>query len=144
MDTYKLVGSPIGPIYRGMLGLQLLVAYIPSPFPVPVDIRRGRIVLIRTGLMNNSNITLTAWVTKDKALLRRLDLNSSLAVSPRILNESANDSESYTIVSKINESTVYSDFGAPVNVEPPSVPQNQSNRVRAVDYRWALFGSVRP
>lgn len=141
VDTYKLVGTPIGPIYRGMIGLQLLVAYVPSPFTVPDDIKKGSIVLGRTGLMNNSNITLTAWVTKDKAMLKRLDINSSLTISPKILNTSA---PNYTIVSKINESTVYSGFGAPVKIELPNVPQNQSSSARAVDYRWALFGSVRP
>jgi len=140
-ETYKLAGSPMGPIYRGMIGLQLLVAYIPSSFPLPEDIREGRLVLSRTGLMNNSNITLTAWITKDNALLKRLDINSSLTVSPQILNISA---PNYMITSKINESTVYSDFGAPVNIELPSVAQNQSGGVRAVDYRWSLFGSVRP
>ncbi|HWQ20364.1 MAG TPA: hypothetical protein VN455_11345, partial [Methanotrichaceae archaeon] len=141
VDTYKLVGTPMGPIYRGMIGLQILVAFTPSPFPLPEDLRRGMLVLSRTGLMNSSNITLTAWVTKDKALLKRLDINSSLTVSPQILNISA---PSYMIMSKINESTVYSDFGAPVKIELPSVALNQSSGIRAVDYRWALFGSVRP
>ena len=36
VEYYKLVGSPIEPIYKGMVGLQLLAAYFPSPFPLPV------------------------------------------------------------------------------------------------------------
>lgn len=143
-DVYKLVGSPIMPIYRGMIGLQLLTAYIGSPFPLPERLVRRTLDISRTGLMNNSAIVLTAWVSKNDSLLRRLDINSSLTITPQILNISSISSPDYTIKSTINESTVYSNFGSPLKIELPSEAQNASFRLRAVDWRWAIFGSVRP
>jgi hypothetical protein len=143
-DSYKLVGSPMAPIYRGMIGLQLLVAYLPSPFPMPDELSRRSLNISTTGLMNNSSIVLTAWVSKDKALLKRLDINSSMVITPKVLNVSSPD---YSIKSSINESTVYGDFGAPVNITLPeaaATAQNTSSHVEGIDWRWALFGSVRP
>ncbi len=141
-DVYKLVGSPIAPIYRGMIGLQLLTAYIASPFPLPERLMRRTLDIGRTSLMNNSSIVVTAWVSKNDSLLRRLDINSSLIITPQILNISSQD---YTIKSTINESTIYSNFGSPVKIElPAKAVQNESFRLRATDWRWALFGSVRP
>ncbi|MFB3763636.1 MAG: hypothetical protein ACE14P_00140 [Methanotrichaceae archaeon] len=140
-DVYKLVGSPLMPIYRGMIGLQLLTAYLESPFPLPDRLARRTLDISRTGLLNNSSIVLTAWVSKNNSLLRRLNINSSLNITPQNLNIS---SPSYTIKSTINESTVYDSFGAPLKIELPADAQNVSFRLRAADWRWAVFGSVRP
>ena len=140
-DVYKLVGSPILPIYRGMIGLQLLTAYIGSPFPLPERLLRRTLDISRTSLLNNSNIVVTAWVSKNDSSLRRLDINSSLNITPQILNIT---SPNYTIRSTINESTVYANFGSPLKIELPAGVPNESFRLRATDWRWALFGSVRP
>jgi hypothetical protein len=91
--------------------------------------------------MNNSHIVLTAWVSKDKSLLERLDINSSLNITPKILNISSPD---FRIESNINESTVYGNFGSPLKIELPKEAQNSSNRRMGMDWRWAVFGSVRP
>ncbi len=115
-DSYKLTGSPVAPIYRGLVGLQLLAAYFPSPFPLPDKLKNQTLDINSTSLINNSRIILTAWVSKDKSLLRRLDINSSLTITPQILNITSPD---YMIESSINESTVYNDFGSALNVEVP-------------------------
>ncbi len=36
-DYYKITGSPIESIYAGMIGLQLLAAYFPSPLHCPIS-----------------------------------------------------------------------------------------------------------
>ncbi len=141
-ECYKLMGTPIEPIYKGMIGLQLLAAYFPSPFALPGELRNRSFDIDNTGLMNDSNITLTAWVSKDKSLLKRLDINSSLVITPKILNITAPD---YRIESTINESTVYNNFGSPVKIELPlEALKNESYRINGTDWRWAVFGSVRP
>jgi len=140
-EVYKLVGSPITQIYSGMIGLQLLTAYIASPFPLPEKLMRRTLDISRTDLLNNSSIVVTAWVSKNDSSLRRLDINSSLNITPQILNIT---SPNYTIKSTINESTVYDNFGSPLKIELPASTQNESFRLRATDWRWALFGSVRP
>lgn len=141
VDCYRLTGSPTESIYNGMIGLQLLAAYLPSPFPLPEVLKNRTLDIDRTDLLNNSRIDLTAWVSRDGSLLRRLDINSSLTVTPKILNISSADFE---ITSIINESTVYEGFGAPVQIELPKEYQNESFRFKGTDWRWAVFGSVRP
>ena len=140
-DSYKLVGSPKESIYDGMVGLQLLAAYFPAPFQLPAKLKNRTLEINSTSLMKNSHIVLTAWVSKDKSLLERLDINSSMAITPKILNISSPD---FRIESTINESTVYSNFGSPLKIELPKEAQNTSYRSMGMDWRWAVFGSVRP
>jgi len=140
-DSYKLVGSPKEAIYDGMIGLQLLAAYFPAPFQLPAKLKNRTLEINSTSLMKNSHIVLTAWVSKDKSLLERLDINSSMAITPKILNISSPD---FRIESTINESTVYSNFGTPLKIELPKEAQNTSYRSMGMDWRWAVFGSVRP
>lgn len=140
-DTYKLVGSPFEFVCKGICGLQLLSAYFQSPLPLPEKLKNGTLNLSTTSLLNNSRTVLTAWVSKDKYFLKRLDINSSLTVTPKILNISSPD---FTIVSTLNESTVYSDFGKPLNIELPKEAQGPYSPVKGTDWRWAVFGSIRP
>lgn len=140
-DTYKLVGSPFEFVCKGICGLQLLSAYFQSPLPLPEKLKNGTLNLSTTSLLNNSHTVLTAWVSKDKYSLKRLDINSSLTVTPKILNISSPD---FTIVSTLNESTVYSDFGKPLNIELPKEAQGPYSPVKGTDWRWAVFGSIRP
>lgn len=142
IECYKLVGSPIEQVFRGMIGLQLLAAYFPSPFLLPEEIRYHNLDIDDNALMNNSSIALNAWVSKDDNLLRRIDINSSLVVTPQILNIT---SEDFRIESTMNESTTYMDFGSPVEIVlPEGALQNKTFRTRGTDWRWAVFGSVRP
>jgi hypothetical protein len=141
IDTYKLIGSPIGSIYEGMVGLQILAAYFPSPFPLPDKLKNRTLDISSTSLMDNSGLIVTAWISKDDSLLRRLDINSVLTITPKSLNISSSD---FRIVSTINESTVYNNFGYPLKIELPKEAQNESYRFNETDWRWALFGSVRP
>jgi hypothetical protein len=141
-EYYKLEGSPIEPIYKGMIGLQLLAAYLPSPFPLPEEIQNRSLDVDDNALLNNSSIILTAWVSKDNNLLKRLDINSSLVINPQILNITSPD---FIIVSTANESTTYTDFGSPVEIVlPEEALQNETFRMQGTDWRWAAFGSVRP
>jgi hypothetical protein len=141
-DYYKIMGSPIQSIYSGMTGLQLLAAYFPSPFALPDELKNGTLNISNTSLMNNSHITLTAWISKNDSTLGRLDIDSALIITPKILNISSSD---FRITSYINESTVYSNFGSPVAIELPNDAQNASTpRMIGADWRWALFGSIRP
>lgn len=141
VDSYKLVGMPKDMVYKGMIGLQLIAAYLPSPFPLPKELRTQTLNIRNTSLMNNSDIIVTAWVSKNDSLLRRLDINSTLAITPQILNISSPD---FKILSMVNESTIYQNFGSPVKIELPKDAQNVSPRMMGTDWRWAVFGSVRP
>ncbi len=141
-DYYKISGSPIPSIYTGMTGLQLLAAYFPSPFALPDELKNGTFDISNTSLMNNSRIVLTAWISKNDSILKRLDINSSLTITPKILNIT---SPEFKIMSLINESTVYNSFGSPVEIVLPKEAQNaSSSRMIGAPWRWALFGSIRP
>jgi len=133
-DFYKLVGSPIEPILEGMISQQVLAAYLPSPFPMPEQIKKRSIDIDNTSLINSSSVTLTAWVSKDKSLLKRLDINSSLTITPKILNISSPD---FRIKSSINQSTVYNDFDSHQKIELPKEAQNKSIQVKDEYWRWA-------
>jgi len=140
-EYYKLTGTPLGPIAEGIIGLQLVASYFPAPFSLPEELESRSFNMSETELSNNSRIELTAWVSKNTSLLKRLDINASLAVSPEILNITAPD---FRIESSLNESTIYQNFGSAVKIELPKDAQNESIRTEGTDWRWAAFGSVRP
>ncbi len=141
VDSYKLMGSPIDTIYKGIIGLQLINAYLPSPFAPPNELRNQTLDIGNTSLVNNSDIIITAWVSKNDSLLRRIDLNSTLTITPEILNIA---SSNFKIVSRLNESTVYRDFNSPIKISLPEEAKNSSSRIIETDWRWAVFGPVRP
>jgi len=140
-EYYKLVGSPIESIDMGIIGQQLLAAYFPSPFSLPEKLKNGTLDIDSTSLMNNSSIVMTAWVSKNTSLLRKLDINSSLIITPKILGISSPD---FRIESKFNESTVYNNFGSPLKIELPKQAQKAPSKKLGTDWRWAVFGSIRP
>ena len=140
-EAYKLMGTPYIPICKGICGIQLLTAYVASPFPRPAVLMNESLNIDNTTLLNNSGTVLTAWVSKKDFRLLRMDINSSLTVTPQILNIKVPD---FRIHSTINESTVYSNFGAPLKIELPKDAVNQTLRMKGTDWRWAVFGSVRP
>jgi hypothetical protein len=141
VDSYKLMGSPMDRIYKGIIGLQLIAAYLPSPFPLPKELRNQTLNISNTSLINNSQIITTAWVSKNDSRLRRVDVNSTLVITPEILNIASPD---FKIVSTLNESTIYDDFGSPVKISLPKDAENSSYRMIGTDWRWAVFGSIRP
>lgn len=140
-NCYKLVGLPIESIQKEIITHQLLSAYTGSPFPFPGKLENKTFDIDATSLMNNSNITMTAWVSEDSSLLRRLDINSSLTITPEILNVTSPD---FRIESRFNESTVYNDFGVPIKIELPKPALKAPSKELNVDWRWAVFGSIRP
>jgi hypothetical protein len=142
-SCYKLVGSPEEPIKKGLVGLQLLAAYFPSPFPMPEKLKNLSFDIDKTELLNNSNVVLTAWIEEGTSLLRRLDINSSLTITPEILKV---QSGPFMIQSRINETTVYRDFGHPVKIELPLEAKELASpyRFQGADWRWATFGTGRP
>ncbi len=141
-EVYRLEGTPIEPIYEGIIGLQLLAAYMPSPFPLPKEIRDRSIDIDDAALFNNSSVLITAWVSKKDNLLKRLDINSSLVITPQILNITSSD---FRIMSTSNESTAYSGFGSPIEITlPEDASKNETFRLQGTDWRWAAFGTVRP
>lgn len=141
-DCYKIMGSPIKSIYTGIIGLQLLAAYFPSPFPMPSELKNATFDIGNASLIDNSRIILNAWISKNDSTLRRLDINTSLTVTPETLNLSLPD---FRIISTMNESTVYNNFGSPVEIALPKEAQSASlSRMIGADWRWALFGSIRP
>jgi hypothetical protein len=142
-SCYKLVGSPEEPIEKGMVGLQLLATYFPSPFPMPAELKNLSFDIDKTELLNNSNVVLKAWIGENTSLLRRLDINQSLTITPGILKI---ESEPFMIQSWINETTVYRDFGSPVMIKLPAEAKELASpyRFQGADWRWATFGTARP
>jgi hypothetical protein len=140
-DCYKLVGTPIPMIVQTILGVQLFASYLSSPFPLPDDFNDESFDFANTDLLNNSNVTVTAWISKETSLLRRIDIDSGLTITPAILNITEPD---FRIETKLNETTSYSNFGEPVQIVLPAESQNQSTRMKGADWRWAIFGLVEP
>ncbi len=140
-DCYKLVGTPIPMIFKTILGVQLFASYLSSPFPLPDDFSNKSFNFEDTDLLNNSNVMVTAWISKETSLPRRIDIGSSLAITPTILNITE---PNFRIETTLNETTSYADFGEPVQIVLPAEAQNQSFRMEGADWRWAIFGLVEP
>ncbi|NMB86515.1 MAG: hypothetical protein A4E44_02314 [Methanosaeta sp. PtaB.Bin018] len=140
-DCYKLTGTPDPMIVKAILGVQLFASYLGSPFPLPDDFGNDSFKFDKTGLLENSNVSLTAWVSKETSLLRRVDIHSKLTATPSILKI---EEPNFKIESSLHETTEYKNFGAPVRIELPAEAQNQSFRVKGTDWRWAVFGLVEP
>lgn len=140
-DCYKLVGSPIKPLLKELITLQPMASYFPSPFPLPEELQNKSLDIDNTSLLDHSRVTVTAWISKNTSLLRRMDIQSSVMITPQILNIPEPDFE---IESRLNESTIYSGFGEPVEIELPPEAQNETYRTVGTDWRWAAFGSARP
>jgi len=140
-ECYRLAGSPSRDLLEGMAALQLLASYFASPFPLPDELGNASFDIDDTSLLENTDMNITAWVSTNTSLLKRLDIRSSMMVTPEILRISEPD---FKIESSINESTVYSGFGEAQSIDLPEEAQNESFRLVGTDWRWAAFGSVRP
>jgi len=140
-DCYKLVGTPIPMIVQTILGVQLFASYLSSPFPLPDDFSNESFDFDNTDLQNHSSVTVTAWISKETSLLRRIDIDSGLTITPAILNITE---PNFKIKTTLNETTDYSNFGETVQIVLPAESQNQSFRMKGADWRWAIFGLVEP
>ncbi len=140
-DCYKLVGTPIPMIVKTILGVQLFASYLSSPFPLPDDFSNKSFNFDNTDLLNNSNVTIMAWISKSTSLPKRIDIISSLTITPTILNITE---PNFRIETTLNETTSYADFGEPVQIILPAEAQNQSFQTKGADWRWAVFGLLEP
>ena len=140
-DCYKIAGEPIPLIEKTILGTQIFASYLSSPFPLPDEFDNKNFDFDNTSILENSNVSITAWISKKTSLLRRIEIDSSLTITPSILKiEELN----FTIHSDLHEQTDYSNFGESVQIVLPEESQNQTTRMKGADYRWAIFGLVEP
>ncbi|MFZ2471998.1 MAG: hypothetical protein WAW52_08670 [Methanothrix sp.] len=140
-DCYKLAGAPTPMIEKTILGTQVFASYLPSPFPLPDEFDNKNFDFDNTSILENSNVTITAWISRQTSLLRRIEIDSSLTLTPSILKI---DELNFTIQSDLHEQTDYSNFGDRVQIVLPEESQDQSTRMKGADYRWAIFGLVEP
>ncbi|MCK9441591.1 MAG: hypothetical protein M0Q13_09240 [Methanothrix sp.] len=140
-DCYKLAAEPIPLIEKTILGTQIFASYLSSPFPLPDEVDNKNFDFDNTSILENSNVSITAWISKKTSLLKRIEIDSSLILTPSILKiEELN----FTIQSDLHEQTDYSNFGESVQIVLPEESQNQSTRMKGADWRWAIFGLVEP
>ncbi len=140
-DCYKIAGEPIPLIEKTILGTQIFASYLSSPFPLPDEFDNKNFDFDNTSILENGNVSITAWISKQTSLLRRIEIDSSLTLTPSILKiEELN----FTIHSDLHEQTDYSNFGESVQIVLPEESQNQTTRMKGADYRWAIFGLVEP
>ncbi len=140
-DCYMLTAEPIVQIQKAILGTQIFASYLASPFSLPDELDVADFNFENTSIIENSDVSVTAWVSKNDSLLRRLKIDSSLTLDPAILNI---DEQNFTIQSTLHETTDYTDLGQPVQIELPSEVGNTSYRTQGADWRWAVFGLVEP
>jgi len=140
-DCYKLAGEPIPLIEKTILGTQIFASYLSSPFPLPDEFDNKNFDFDNTSILENSNVSITAWISKGTSLLRRIEIDSSLILTPLILKI---EEQNFTIHSTLQERTDYSSFGESVQIVLPKESQNQSFRMKGADWRWAIFGLVEP
>jgi hypothetical protein len=140
-DCYKLEAEPIPLIQKAILGTQVYASYLSSPFPLPDEFEAEEFDFENTSLLDNSGVSVTAWVSKETSLLRRIEINSSLTLTPAILKIVE---QNFTIQSTLHETTDYANFGQPVQIVLPDEQINLSFRMQGADWRWAVFGLVEP
>lgn len=140
-ECYIIAAEPIALIKETILGTQIYAAYLSSPFPMPDEFDNKDFDLDNTSISGNSNVSVTAWVSKQTQLLRRIEIDSSLTLTPSILNIEEQD---FSIQSTLQERTDYGNFGESVQIVLPEESQNQSPRSKGADWRWAIFGLVEP
>jgi hypothetical protein len=140
-DCYKLAAEPIPLIKKTILGTQIFASYLSSPFPLPDEFDNKSFDFDNTSIQGNSNVSVTAWISKQTSLLRRIEIDSSLTLTPSILKI---QEQNFTIQSTLQEKTDYSNFGEPVQIVLPEGSRNQSFRMKGADWRWAIFGLVEP
>jgi len=138
-DYYKLQGRPTDAIYKVIIGRQILSALFASPIQLPEKLKNQSINIDASGLINQSNVVVTAWVSKDNSLLKKLDINASSTITPQVLNISSPD---FKIETSLNESTVYGNFGSQMMIELPKEAQNESSLLKGAAWTNAVRGYI--
>ncbi|MDD1752643.1 MAG: hypothetical protein LUQ38_06075, partial [Methanotrichaceae archaeon] len=138
-DYYKLQGRPNDAIYKVIIGRQILSALFAPPIQLPEKLKNQSINIDASGLINQSNIVVTAWVSKDNSLLKKLDINASSTITPQVLNISSPD---FKIETSLNESTVYGNFGSQMMIELPKEAQNESSLLKGAAWTNAVRGYI--
>jgi len=140
-ECYIVTVRPISLIIEAILGTQIYASYLGSPFPLPDEFENMDYDFENTTILDNSNVTITAWISKNTSLLRRMQIVSRVNINPSILNITEND---FAIQSSMNETTDYADFGQPVKIELPVEKIDTGYRLQGTDWRWAVFGLMEP
>lgn len=140
-DCYIIAADPIPVIRETILGTQIYAAYLDSPIPMPDEFDSQDFDLDNTSIQANSNVSVTAWVSKQTSLLRRMEIDSNIAISPSILKIEEPD---FAIKSTLRERTDYGNFGETVQIVLPPESLNNTPRTKGADWRWAVFGLVEP
>lgn len=140
-DCYIIAADPIPVIKETILGTQIYAAYLASPIPMPDEFESKNFDLDNTSIRANSNVSVIAWVSKQTSLLRRMEIDSSIALSPSILEIEEPD---FAIKSALKERTDYGNFGEAVQIVLAPESQNNTPRTKGADWRWAVFGLVEP
>ncbi len=116
-EVYVLRGSPSPQLYRTYLALALVSAYASSPISLPRAILRASRDINSTKLLDNGEMVLTVWVDKDTYLLKKNMIETKVSATPEILN--LTDEEDFTIMAETAETSMFTDFGAPVMIALP-------------------------
>jgi len=140
-DCYRITAEPISLIQKAILGTQIYASYLASPFSLPDELDATGFNFENTSIIENSDVSVTAWVSKNDSLLRKIKIDSSLTLTPDILNI---DDQNFTIQSILHETTDYTGFNQPVQIELPLEAANTSYRLQGADWRWGIFGLVEP
>ncbi|OPY50035.1 MAG: hypothetical protein A4E49_02883 [Methanosaeta sp. PtaU1.Bin112] len=140
-ECYVIAAEPIPLIREIILGTQIYAAYLSSPFSMPDEFDNNSFDLDNTSIQASSNISVTAWVSKETSLIRRIEIDSRLSLSPSILDIEEPD---FSIQSTLKELTDYGNFGKDVQIVLPGESEKNSPRTKGVDWRWAVFGLVEP
>jgi hypothetical protein len=140
-DCYIIAAEPIALIKETILGTQTFAAYLSSPFPLPDEFDNKNFDFDNTSIQDNSNVSVTAWISKQTSLLRRIEIDSRLTLTPTILKI---EEQNFTIQSDLRERTDYGNFGESVQIVLPEGSKNPSPRMKGADWRWAIFGLVEP
>lgn len=140
-DCYRLSAEPIPMIQKAILATQIFASYLSSPFPLPDEFKADGFDFDNTSILDNSDVSVTAWVSKQTSLLRRIEINSSLTLTPTIL---LIQEQNFSIQSDMHETTDFGNFGEPVQIVLPDEKINLTYRMQGADWRWAVFGLVEP
>ena len=140
-DCTIVMVKPIPLVVKAILGTQIFASYLDSPFPLPDEFDNMDYEFENTSILDHSNVSITAWVSKNTSLLRRMQIESHLTINPSILNLIEND---FTIQSTLRETTNYANFGQPVQIQMPEEKINPVYRNQGTDWRWAIFGLMEP
>lgn len=141
LDCYKITAEPIAAVQKAIIGTQIFASYLASPFSLPDEFEADDFDFENTSIIENSDVSVTAWVSKNDSLLRRMSIDSSLNLTPAILKIYE---QNFTIQSTLHETTDYTDFDQPVQIELPTEALNSSYRMQGADWRWGVFGLVEP